>query len=57
MTASSLDILESCIEKAESRMRNFQCALVAAGLRMEAYPLTKVFDIDHIEDIGRLMKG
>lgn len=53
LTASSLDILESCIEKGEGRMRNFQRALVAAGLRMEAYPLTKVFDIDHIEDIRK----
>ena len=57
LTASSLDILESCIEKAESRMRNFQRALVAAGLRMEAYPLTKVFDIDHIEDIRKADEG
>ena len=57
LTASSLDILESCIEKGESRMRNFQRALVAAGLRMEAYPLTKVFDIDHIEDIRKADEG
>ena len=57
LTASSLDILESCIEKAESRMRNFQRALVAAGLRMEAYPLEKVFDIDHIEDIRKADEG
>ena len=57
LTASSLDILESCIEKGESRMRNFQRALVTAGLRVEAYPLTKVFDIDHIEDIKKADEG
>ena len=57
LTASSLDILESCIKKGESRMRNFQRALVAAGLRMEAYPLTKVFDIDHLEDIRKADEG
>lgn len=57
LTASSLDILESCIEKGEGRMRNFQRALVEAGLRMEAYPLTKVFDIDHIEDIRKADEG
>ena len=57
LTASSLDILETCIEKGESRMRNFQRALVAAGLRIEAYPLTKVFDIDHIEDIRKADEG
>ena len=57
LTAPSLDILEACIEKGESRMRNFQRALVAAGLRIEAFPLTKVFDIDHIEDIKKADEG
>lgn len=57
LTAPSLDILEACIEKGESRMRNFQRALVAAGLRIEAYPLTRVFDIDHIEDIRKADEG
>ena len=57
LTASSLNILEACIEKGESRMRNFQRALVAAGLRIEAYPLTKVFDIDHIDDIRKADEG
>ena len=57
LTAPSLDILEACIEKGESRMRNFQRALVAAGLQIEAYPLTKVFDIDHINDIRKADEG
>lgn len=57
LTASSLDILETCIEKGERRMRNFQRALVAADLRIEAFPLTKVFDIDHIEDIRKADEG
>ncbi|BBA30507.1 hypothetical protein PMEL_201038 [Prevotella melaninogenica] len=57
LTAPSLDILETCIEKGECRMRNFQRALVAASLRIEAYPLTKVFDIDHIEDIRKADEG
>ena len=57
LTASSFDILEACIEKGESRMRNFQRALVATNLRIEAFPLTKVFDIDHIEDIRKADEG
>lgn len=57
LTASSLNILEACIEKGESRMRNFQRALVAAGLRIEAFLLTKVFDVDHIEDIRKADEG
>lgn len=57
LTAPSLNILETCIEKGESRMRNFQRALVAAGLQIEAFPLTKVFDIDHIDDIRKADEG
>ena len=57
LTAPSLNILEACIEKGESRMRNFQRALVADSLRIEAYPLTKVFDIDHIDDIRKADEG
>lgn len=57
LTAPSLNILEACIEKGESRMRNFQRALVAANLRIESFPLTKVFDIDHIEDIRKADEG
>ncbi|MBF1639167.1 nucleotidyltransferase family protein [Prevotella sp.] len=57
LTAPSLNILEACIEKGECRMRNFQRALVAASLRIEAYPLTKVFDIDHIDDVRKADEG
>ena len=57
LTAPSFNILETCIEKGESRMRNFQRALVAAGLQIEAFPLTKVFDIDHIDDIRKADEG
>ena len=57
LTVPSLNILEACIEKGESRMRNFQRALVVADLRIEAFPLTKVFDIDHIEDIRKADEG
>jgi hypothetical protein len=34
-------------------MRNFQRALLADGLRLRAYPFTKVLDIDHATDIGK----
>ena len=41
-------------------MRNFQRALVADGLRLQAWPFSKVLDIDHASDIqkaeGFLMK-
>ena len=53
LTKTSLTILSSCIEKGEHRMRNFQRAMVAAGLHIEAYLLTQVFDIDHVSDIEK----
>jgi hypothetical protein len=34
-------------------MRNFQRALVAAGLAIKAHPFSKVLDIDHREDIEK----
>lgn len=53
LTPGTLSVLERCVERGDSRMRSFQRALVADGLRIEAYPLTQVFDIDHAEDIRK----
>ena len=49
----SLDILRDCVERGESRMRNFQRALLAGGLRLKAWPFGQVFDIDHASDIAK----
>lgn len=37
--------------KGMSRMRNFQRQLVADGLKLKAYPFTKILDVDHASDI------
>ena len=34
-------------------MRNFQRALVRDGLRLQAFPFSKVLDIDHASDIAK----
>ncbi len=47
----ALDILEDCIEKGMSRMRNFQRQLVTGGLKLKAYPFSKILDVDHAEDV------
>lgn len=57
LRASALTILRRCIEEGQSRMRNFQRALVAGGLHLEAFPLGKVFDIDHASDIPTCVLG
>lgn len=48
---NALRTLSRCMEAGLSRMRNFQRGLVADGLKLKAYPMSKVLDIDHAQDI------
>lgn len=50
-TSKALDTLKRCMAEGQSRMRNFQRGLVSDGLRLLAFPMGKVVDIDHIKDI------
>jgi hypothetical protein len=34
-----------------SRMRNFQRALIEKGFKLKAFPIEKIIDVDHAEDI------
>lgn len=49
----AVGVLETCIEKGIARMRNYQRALVEAGLHLKAYPLGKILDVDHADDIEK----
>lgn len=51
LTPKAIDTLKGCMGRSESRMRNFQRALLRDGLRLQAYPFSKVLDIDHASDI------
>lgn len=53
LTPQALDTLKGCVERGESRMRNFQRALLVDGLRLKAWPFSKVLDIDHASDITK----
>lgn len=53
LNAPALQTLRNCIERGESRMRNFQRALIADEMLLKAYPFSKVLDIDHAEDIKK----
>lgn len=48
---SALQTLATCLKEGKSRMRNFQRALVSDGLKLKAFPFTKILDVDHVEDI------
>ena len=37
-------------------MRNYQRALLRAGLRLKAFPMGKVMDVDHLSDITKAEK-
>lgn len=49
----AVDVLKECIASGSSRMRNYQRALIAAGLRLKAYPMGKIVDVDHAGDIDK----
>ncbi len=53
LTPLSIEVLNRCIQRGESRMRNFQRALIADGCRLMAWQFSKVLDIDHASDIKK----
>ena len=53
LTPRCFDVLSRCIDRGEQRMRNFQRSLVADGFRLQAWPFSKVFDIDHVSDVRK----
>ena len=53
LTPKALDILDECMAEGIERMRNFQRRLVDGGMRLKAYPFTKIIDLDHAEDIEK----
>lgn len=53
LNGKAIRVLRLCMENGLSRMRNFQRALVAVGVRLQAYPFSKVLDIDHAADIAK----
>lgn len=52
LTPPALGVLDRCMKEGVSRMRNYQRALVDAGLRLRAYSFKKIVDVDHAGDIA-----
>lgn len=53
LNEKAIDVLADGMERGVARMRNFQRALVDAGLRLKAYPMGKILDVDHAGDIEK----
>lgn len=49
-------VLDECLQSGVSRMRNYQRALVATGLKLKACDMGKIIDVDHAGDIAKAEK-
>lgn len=49
-------VLQECLAEGQSRMRNFQRALLQSGVRIKAHEFGQVMDIDHQSDIVKAEK-
>ncbi|MBQ0056721.1 MAG: NTP transferase domain-containing protein [Bacteroidales bacterium] len=52
-TESALPVLHKCLDSGQARMRNYQRALLADGLKIKACVFDRIFDIDHASDIEK----
>ncbi|MCH4155572.1 MAG: NTP transferase domain-containing protein [Muribaculaceae bacterium] len=52
LSEKAVAVLDDCIVRGVSRMRNYQRALIEAGLKLKAYPIFKIIDVDHASDIA-----
>lgn len=53
LSPRALHTLDRCMAEGQSRMRNFQRGLVADGLCLKAYPMNRIMDVDHADDIRK----
>lgn len=53
LKAAALDVLEGCLQSGQTRMRYFQRQLLDSGMRLKAYDMGQVVDLDHVSDIVR----
>ncbi len=53
LSDNALDILRDSMMEGVSRMRNYQRRLVENGLKLKAYPFSKIIDVDHAGDIEK----
>ena len=53
LRSSALDVLKECVESGQTRMRYFQRQLLEAGMRLRAFDMGQVVDVDHVSDVAR----
>jgi NDP-sugar pyrophosphorylase family protein len=53
LRARALDVLAHCLEGGQTRMRYFQRRLLEDGMRLKAFDMGRVIDVDHVGDIEK----
>ena len=53
LKASALEVLKGCVESGQTRMRYFQRQLLESGMRLKAFDMGHVVDVDHVSDIAK----
>lgn len=53
LDGKAFEVLDRCLERGVSRMRNFQRALLEEGLDVRARLFDKIIDVDHAGDIAK----
>ena len=53
LKSHALDVLRGCLESGQTRMRYFQRQLLEAGMRLKAFDMGQVVDVDHVSDVAR----
>lgn len=53
LKADALNVLKSCLESGQTRMRYYQRQLLEAGMRLKAFDMGQVVDVDHVSDVAR----
>lgn len=49
----ALEVLSGCLECGQTRMRYFQRRLLESGLRLKAFDMGQVVDVDHLSDVAK----
>ena len=49
----ALEVLEHCVHSGQTRMRYFQRQLLESGMRLKAFDMGQVVDVDHVSDVAR----
>lgn len=52
LTHRAIDVLCDCVNRGINDMRDYQRALIEAGLKLQAFEFSKIVDVDHVGDIA-----